>query len=816
MKHFFYIVLFSIVYTPGAFSQYCNENIPPGTTILDWDWTVPQFEVWIKPPGTQNSIQQFIDSPFFLSTSVGQPNTGFLAHAPLNGEPLDFDPDDGWELIIKEFGNPTPGGGIRFPVLVLYNRIEGKLRSFFYLADVSGVNEAALRVSNLYNSALFHISAALEHANTPMQPIENYEDLGRINETPNVFEGASGIWIMSDVPILYDPCTCQYGSGLKIQSFSLESEDIDLVLEGTGTIEQIIDDGNTVSNDEKGFNINSIGDAIGGAATKGSKSYKNGSKFVKDLDKTLVEIANGNIDAEVQDILEQLGYGPDVDAGEIRDIWETISQAGVPPASNLANAFNTMLPQTVSSILPGWIKDAIPYASSALSVIDFLISGAKKSPPKPMKFNTNSTFTGSGTISNTNPLQSIEFYTPGSDNLSGVSATIPVYNNVMGVFSVVEKIEVNHQKGYDEDEDGAYYHDAYVLNAPLKYAVNPSAGLNTTPIDIKASLHFYNPGPLSDYPPLPGSYYSSGLIKVEDSHYRTPYVPLSCLSDYTVHLYETRLNEGLCIECHPIPEVRLHVMASFERSDNAPGAETEMVAQMYEVAMKTTISTIGQNPFLTIPENTFTDDLEQIIRGNLVAWNDITYTGNILITEDNKDRLEELFFPPQVVEVEVPGENGEPGYTTTENIFQVVPPVGSTITGPLVIQNPPSCFQEVPPVDKNFLESFCANTQRYNPVAAARSNTEENPPVKDELTINLYPNPTIGRLNLQFFLPEESKIHIQIKNLLGQMVIPSFELSYTKGEHLYLLDCKSFTAGMYLIELAVNGKRYSTMKFLKI
>ncbi len=813
---FLFIILF---YLPN-YSQHCEEIVSfiPGESILEWDWTQPQFEVYIKPPGTQSSIHQFIDSPFYQSTVIGQPNTSFLADAPIIGEPLDFDPDDGWELLIKEFGNDSEGGGIRFPVFVLYNRIEGKMRSFFYVADVSGVHEIILNVSHYTTAAIKYITAAMEHANTPMQWIEGYEDLSLVNETPNVFEGSSGIWAMSEIPILYDPCACTFESGLKVQSFSVNSTDIEIELDGTGVIEQIIEGGNTLPNDAKGFNINSIGAVAEGASKEGSKAYKSSSKFIKDLDKILVKIANDNIDDEVKDVLQQLGFGDEVDADELREMFDMISQAGVPPASNLANAFNSMLPQTVSSILPAWIKDAVPYAGAALAAIDFLVSGAKKSPPKPMKFNTNAKFTGSGNITETVPLQSIEFYTPGSNNTAGSAAKIPIYNHILGVFSVVEKVSVGHHKGYDVDEDGAYYHDAYQLKASPKYAVNPFAGLKTQPIDIKASLHFFNPGPLSDYPPLAGSYFSSGLIKVEENHYRTPYVPLSCLPDYTVHLYETRLGEGLCLECHQVPEVRMHILASFERSSGSPESETEMIAQMYQVSLESPSGIIGQNPFLDIKENETTDNLTDILDGTITAWNDITYTGDILVTEDNKGKLEELFFPPQVVEVHVPGQNGNPGYTTTENIFQVLPAVGTTLNGPLVLQNPPSCSQESFPVDKSFLEGFCQNLNKYNPLGALREgeyNGYDSTQIED-ISVNLFPNPAQELLNISLSIPQNSEIKICVKNQLDQIIVPFFTLHYSEGKHLHPIDCSNFAKGMYIVELIANGLRLNPLKFIKL
>lgn len=126
-----------------SFGQYCDEPTEIGSTIDVWDWTQETFVAYVSNVSNGQTNESIINSPFY-GNLVGQPNTDFLA----SGVDKQFLPEDGWKLVVKEFG--VPNTGVRMPTFALYNRISGKLRIFMWLADKDGVDQVNLKTENFY------------------------------------------------------------------------------------------------------------------------------------------------------------------------------------------------------------------------------------------------------------------------------------------------------------------------------------------------------------------------------------------------------------------------------------------------------------------------------------------------------------------------------------------------------------------------------------------------------------------------------------------------------------------------------------------
>ena len=171
----------------------------------------------------------------------------------------EYEPEDGWELVYKQFGEKI--GDIIIPNsqpnFALYNRKTGKLRMFFYYSVTNtDWNSMYLGLKFSEEDNFFpHITAALEHLNIPAEAIENYTDANLAVQVPNESPSTEGLWIFADIPIAYDPCTCQYSSGIRTYTRGFLQTDIDITLQGNGTIEQVVDGNGTNTTSDKTFGI---------------------------------------------------------------------------------------------------------------------------------------------------------------------------------------------------------------------------------------------------------------------------------------------------------------------------------------------------------------------------------------------------------------------------------------------------------------------------------------------------------------------------------------------------------------------------------
>jgi hypothetical protein len=208
-----------------SIGQYCNDGQPASSAF---DWTASSWQVLIRPSLTQNPVLLTVPSPYYPATISSQPNTQHIEAASGMG---DCHPDDGWVLVAEQMGFDEP---VRFPQFVIYNRYEAKLRYFAYVTDITNIDEVQVQARFSGGNGITHVSAALEHAFTPMDVVEGYTDKKIFISVPNEFFSQSGIWVMADIPVAYDPCTCQYSSQIRLGTQSIDYVNINFTLEGGG------------------------------------------------------------------------------------------------------------------------------------------------------------------------------------------------------------------------------------------------------------------------------------------------------------------------------------------------------------------------------------------------------------------------------------------------------------------------------------------------------------------------------------------------------------------------------------------------------
>lgn len=80
---------------------------------------------------------------------------------------------------------------------------------------------------------------------------------------------------------------------------------------------------------------------------------------------------------------------------------------------------------------------------------------------------------------------------------------------------------------------------------------------------------------------------------------------------------------------------------------------------------------------------------------------------------------------------------------------------------------------------------------------------EEN---AEALSLNIFPNPTQGNININFITQRSSNISVRVYDMLGKLVLPSYSSKVGTGNQNLNLDMSQLTQGLYMLRLEVDGK----------
>ncbi|HHB77961.1 MAG TPA: hypothetical protein ENK85_01855 [Saprospiraceae bacterium] len=249
--------------------DHCSStlNTPLGSTINEWDWRQDKYEIYRQ--GSVGSI--LVTSPF-----RGDYANYNIEHLySVTGGVYDYEPIDGWELVYKHFGtDDTPLAGPAY--MILYNRYESNLRVFCYVNTREDYNQAMINLSfdaiNNPEGRLY--SALLSYIKHPEVAIEAFRK-GLEASAPNKMVSSNGgdnwgsYWLFMDIPVAYDPCTCNYFTELDVLPILRNYQTINLNISGGGTISEIVKN-SAVS----GVPHTSVLSNINGAVAKGAKTAK--------------------------------------------------------------------------------------------------------------------------------------------------------------------------------------------------------------------------------------------------------------------------------------------------------------------------------------------------------------------------------------------------------------------------------------------------------------------------------------------------------------------------------------------------------------
>ncbi len=400
-----------------------------------FDWTKPSFPLKHALTGINATA---INSPFFTTdnANIGQfydPNDGIK----------DVYPNQGWELIKKDFGYNDLGQpnnpGTTNPYLILYNKYRGLLRLFVARGENNPYNGANIQI---YFDQLSPMRTSLLDNNAELKAIDGTFTTNPILSSIPDFLNLPLKWFYADFPMMYDPCTCLFSSKLNIKITLSSTSQV------TGT-------------------TTTTGDLVSNTQPTSAQNNR-GSFSIGDLKNTTKKV--------VQTYKSSYAFET--------DIKPLLS------SSTKKDNFSLFTKQIGKS---DFLKNglaSIPYLGDALSILDFFVGGGKKATaPQPveiMPMSINMTGQYNGTIQTLYDYNTITFRTPGSNVSGATDSEYPYYNEVMGIFNLLRtpKLQIKYYNTFSS-ADSSYTQSIYMkLASDIQYVINPASDLTVQDIQV--------------------------------------------------------------------------------------------------------------------------------------------------------------------------------------------------------------------------------------------------------------------------------------------------------------------------------------------
>jgi|GEM_PF-1113157 hypothetical protein len=787
MKHITYTLVLLFI-TANLKSQHCsfpNAGGITSSTISEFNWQANSFNVWVNRKDDE-ALNFDLTSPFFwpyLTDNISQFNNSALADK-------DFYEADGWEAVYAKIGTET--AAVDNPGFVLYNRYEGILRVFIYMRarnqDVSNVPNGSFSTATINTKlkndggTVSKMTGLFSYIKGPVRALDKFDKEIEVT-TPNEWHNpTNGQWLHVDIPMAYDPCTCNGNrltntspnrySILDIYPNLTSVSSIDLIYGKKANDKKKIVDNNTTLPAEFKAGINKL-DA---AQKAGNKTYKGVNDFLS-FTKTIVK-----------------AFEPAPDTLGLGVLKPEFFKVNTSTAINLIDNF----------------KKYGPEIGAVLSIIDFLIIGPKNASTT----TSNTLYSASGNITEQYKFNGLTFFTPGSQYPAGTSVDLPIYKNILGVFGVLETPKI--ERAYDINIDWfaspvPYHRERVKLAEDIKYVVNPASNLELE--QLRGALYFPMKIDNFDYIFSNNDYevitnlvpaYTAYVNNKKVTYYRTPYMPVSCLKDFVVTLdinyvgHDITSNGGVpfgertSAMYNPLLDVpTLQLTTKFSTKPTVQDYREVNLITKYETDVRTldTITAIGGNSFSNVSVNQLVENLTLTQDETIMAWEHIVVGDNI---NTNGHKLTIIS-----------------GGAIDLGDFEFNPDIEMKIDHPI------ACHRVVPQQTAAEVATFCQDNNKYKP------NFDKSPEkevLKHEKEGNFsmlaYPNPFETSTTVEFTLVEEENVTLRLFNALGVEVESIMEQETLSAGTYKRVTRSDLSSGIYFAVLqADNGTQ--TIKIIK-
>ncbi|MES2656719.1 MAG: T9SS type A sorting domain-containing protein [Bacteroidota bacterium] len=675
MKKIYFISVFIclIALTGKTQQNGCWNNINTITTKWDepntdntenWDWTKSDLvhPVYLRDNLTTPSI--LVELPYFCtkpdgSGSCNNDNTYCYEVTQLINGKQDIYPEDGWELLLKDFGTPTIGSTIgrktANPIFILYNRYTGKMKVYLAVIGNKTANSAYIQI---YFEVTSLKNGIYTHANEVSKTLLEFDTKAKFKSLNNYAlqnNEDDYQWLVSEIQTAYDPCVCTTINNIQVNTIEIlpvlvTNSTITANIEGTAVQDLMNSSGIKAEADGK----TSFKDLVTGAGNAAIKGYNDFGSYKKQIDdmlnKSNQEYKNKLVSDWFDDYVKKNPQYQGVNNLPAKyALWDALGRTddafkrgiGIDKIGDYQGSTEYQDLKTIASF--------VPYVGSAIGLIDFFINGGKKEttkPSPPMVFNVSLKL--NGTISSPSPLKPVHFLVPGSKTVS--SNLTPIYNNILGVFNILKAPQFKFAPIARRDEVFKFYDfdlgeeinqqmfpkftnfdvvlsqnaafnatpvfKQYKLNEDIKYIVNPAADLEVELIDACFVLeynntpnltlnydifpNFFNQPALPYYPDLfNGSLSVTDKIKsLEKAYYDLEYIS----HDNSVVRLRTKYVPLTCLKNVTftlfngvMPKVYVKMLVRYKRKDNAQ-AEPITNVVTYDITSSFTTPVLDPEP----------------------------------------------------------------------------------------------------------------------------------------------------------------------------------------------------------------------------
>ncbi len=293
-------------------------------------------------------------------------------------------------------------------------------------------------------------TAIFQHMKPIGYAVESFD--GTLNaDMTNVYSNEDFYWIYSEFTVAYDPCTCadlnsSRESTVEFTYFLIEESEIDANISGTLT-EKVTSNQKPTKSDPS-FALNDL-DAAKKAVEAGQKGYKTWQKYESSFNKQLKEYTDSAYRDKLWKSIDTLRtFDPSFFSFVTKSIfknWQTVDvnrdnfingSLIVEPENLLIRKDNDFLNSNYSNFKQ--LASVLPYVGAAIGVFDLFVDGGEKTTAVkgPTVFEANLVL--DGTIKKVTQATLNGIYTPGYTTTATGNNFIPTYNNILGVFNVLE------------------------------------------------------------------------------------------------------------------------------------------------------------------------------------------------------------------------------------------------------------------------------------------------------------------------------------------------------------------------------------------
>ncbi|PCJ62786.1 MAG: hypothetical protein COA58_16620 [Bacteroidetes bacterium] len=893
-----------------------NANNPLLNTAFDWAANAGgAFDAislnsnagWDNTPGSGfYSVGSFLMQSPFSYGYLFDPNKTLNEH--------DWHWEDGWELMFLNTGRYPNGQEIQVsndiwgpqglphnnaPYFMLYNKYTGKLRVFSNLyAPIGTWDDVKLTIGYHNKNSDDIVSGVFRHVENYDTPLDQKTRGKAISTYHKDESNSSNKWFVSEVQLGYDACVCDNPSSLFDVTLSgIESFDVKLTGRSI-TTELPLEDANGNPTYTDFLNMNSVTD-VNNSGTNGAFIYKSldgmlgnynselekyktdladynslgnvalrslmdlgktglnsgltglvPSYILKGLSTNAVRVINKNFDKKNYESAKQ--WYKDANSPSGTTTWLTASSSSKPDGQEAyeqmkkdAKSYSNELSKTLKGGV-GALSDAV-FAS---------FNTNQEAPVKPSMPTASFTeMTISGTIEDTDNVDISDLYTPGSFKFNGSVAQplkIPVYNQPVGLFAMLETPEVSfYKRTYVTGKAGnfsSYFETQnYIkLKSPLRYRFNHAVDFNFDKNELHGmyQITYEVPENFIEFKEF-GIYGSSNLKLLKtavdpntDKIYATftsDWIPFDLLGEYLVggtwkHQSNSQgaqpnnLSNGGRI----LKSITFKVMADMYFVSQGYNGTQKNTTQVFTYLLYDADNAVDF--IATNGEYISNSDLQNFVKYRV---GELELSGMIRPSMTiNSDYVPEvigniIYVRAQSVKI-VGGIAVESGYTAIIEAYDGIEidetaEVNEGIS--LIIKDNFYNFQPFDEVGDTELKIFCkGTTKKY------KSNQLSEPAMKQideekekerlealekqknrKLNLKLYPNPTMDEFKIDFD-HVVSAISVVIVDVNGKQVFSQF----FEGDHTHIsLDASSLEAGVYTVEIGTERGQVGQEKLIK-